>query len=326
MFVRHILYCVTKTNVRLVNNNKWGDDGTGFSCMNILDQGQDFSITYQWRGPSDTVKAFPYMKLDPARLPVQLWNASTLQFKANWSTIVEGYGDDAQSQTTAYDNTALKANAAIDMFLSDDATNSTGLGCPIEIMIWLWYPPTMLPLGSTESTPQIDTVEVSGMHFSLYHGWNAQGQHVFSWLAHQNMTSADDDFAPLLSYIWQKGLLSGALYLGQIEFGTEVMHAGETTTFTANNYELALYREGDKDDPNPKTTSTTSTSSSATPMSTSSAQTSSSATSAASPSSSSSGAGSVVTAELSLQQKLCILLPLLVFASTTLLQLINVHL
>ena len=171
--------------------------------------------------------------------------------------LVDGAGQSAQDQAAAYDNTALKANAAIDMFLSDNIANSTGLGPPIEIMIWLWYVPSMLPLGHSESTPEIDTVEVSGMNFSLYHGWNAQGQNVFSWLAHRNMTSADDDFSPLLRYIWKKGLLSGALYLGQIEFGTEVMHAGQRTTFQANNYNLKLYREGDKDDPEPKTTSTT---------------------------------------------------------------------
>lgn len=278
--------------------------------MSILDQGKSFSVTYQWRGPADTVKAFPYMKLDPSRLPVQLWNASTLQFSANWSMLVEGYGEDAQSQTDAYDATALKANAAIDMFLSDNITNSTGLGPPIEIMIWLWYPPTMLPLGSTESTPQIDIVEVSGMNFSLYHGWNAQGQHVFSWLAHQNMTSANDDFSPLLSYIWKKGLLSGALYLGQMEFGTEVMHAGETTTFATDNYELTLYREGDKDNPNPKTTSTTSATTPATAAS-STSRLSTSATSAPSASTSSPSAAPLILARTSLQTVLCIALPCL---------------
>lgn len=294
--------------------------------MNILDQGKSWSVTYQWRGDASTVKAFPYLKLDPSRLPVQLWNVSTLQFRANWSTLVEGYDVDAQSQAAAYDATALKANAAIDMFLSPDATNSTGLGCPNEVMIWFQFPPTMVPLGSTESTPEIDTVEVSGMNFSLYHGWNAQGQHVFSWLAHQNMTSADDDFSPLLRYIWKKGLLSGALFLGQVEFGTEVMHAGETTTFTADDYELALYREGDKDDPSPKTTSTTSTSSTATATSssTASSRASSSATSSATSSSSSSGAAPIIAAGMSIQQKLCIVLPLSLAVLSALVQLAGI--
>ena len=167
----------------------------------------------------------------------------------------------------------------------------------------------MLPLGYTESTPEIDIVEVSGTNFSLYHGWNAQGQHVFSWLAHQNMTSANDDFSPLLSYIWKKELLSGALYLGQIEFGTEVMHAGEMTTFSANNYELKLYREGDKDDPEPKTTSTTSLPATATQTST--VPGSGLATATATQSASSSSAASS-TLSFSFHQKFCIAIPILI--------------
>lgn len=276
--------------------------------MSILEQGKSFTVSYQWRGDASTVKAFPYMKLDPARLPVQLWNASTLQFSANWSIIVDGADQDAQSQAIAYDNTALKANAAIDMFLSDNALNSTQVGPPIEIMIWMWYVPEMLPLGHAESTPEIDTVEVSGTNFSLYHGWNLQGQHVFSWLAHQNMTGANDDFSPLLRYIWQKGMLSGALYLGQIEFGTEVMHAGDRTTFTAQNYDLQLFREGDKDDPKPKTTSTAASASATSGTASSTASTS--RATAPAPSANSSNAAGHNVPVMSFHQKLCIGLPM----------------
>jgi hypothetical protein len=92
------------------------------------------------------------------------------------------------------------------------------------------------------------------MDFSLYHGFNAQGQHVFSWLSESNMTSTDADYSPLLRYIWQKGLLSGALWLGQLEFGFEVMHAGEETVSEVKpGYNLHLIRDGDPDD-RPKST------------------------------------------------------------------------
>jgi len=296
-----------------VNNNKWGDDGSGFGCLNILDQGSSFSVRFEWKGDASTVKGFPYMKVDPARLPVQLWNVSTLHFSGQWSTIVEGTEDQSpEEQVAAYDDVGLKTNAAIDMFLSDDITNCTGIGAPIEIMIWLWYVPAIIPLGYTESTPDIDTVEVSGTNFSLYHGWNAQGQHVFSWLPDRNLTSADDDFSPLLSYIWKKGLLSGAIYLGQLEFGTEVMHAGLTTTFQASDYELKLYREGDKDDPSPKTTSTTSTAS-ATSTSSSKASSTSGVTPTAQGSAASTSSAAVASIPaFSVQQKLCIALPVVV--------------
>ncbi|KAK5080172.1 hypothetical protein LTR24_008630 [Lithohypha guttulata] len=140
---------------------------------------------------------------------------------------------------------------------------------PPKARLNVLYVPAILPLAHSESTPDIDTIEVAGTNFSLYHGWNAQGQNVFSWLAHRKLTESNADYSPLLRYSWEeKALLSGALHLGQLEFGTEVMHAGLTTTFEASNYELKLYREGDEDDPLPKTTSTTEESASATATST----------------------------------------------------------
>ena len=218
--------------------------------MRISDDDKSFSVTYKWEGDASTVKGFPYMKLWPSRLPVQLWNISALEFSAQWRIYVQGTQDQSpEEQAIAFDMTALRANAAVDMFLSDDITNSTGLGSPIEIMIWPWYTPTVLPLGHAESTPDVDTVEIDGTDYSLYHGWNLQGQHVFSWLAHQNITSTEADYAPLLKYIVDKGLLSGALYVGQLEFGTEVMHAGEETVFEASNYTLKVIRDGDPDAP-----------------------------------------------------------------------------
>ena len=199
------------------------------------------------------------MKLKPSRLPVQLWNISSLDFAAQWQTYVQGTQDwSYEEQAIAMDNTALRVNVAVDMFLSDDAENSTGIGPPIEIMIWQWYTPTVLPLGHAESTPEKDTVMVSGTNYSLYHGFNAQGQHVFSWLPHENLTSLETDYYPLLHYIQESGLLSGALYLGQLEFGTEVMHAGEESVFEARNFTLKITRDGDPDAPIRSSTTTSS--------------------------------------------------------------------
>lgn len=275
--------------------------------MNILDQGKSFSVNFKWTGDASTVKAFPYAKVDPSRIPVQLWNVSTLDFSGNWSMLVQGTENASpQDQAVAFDNIALKANVAIDMFLSDNITNSTGIGPPIEIMIWLWYVPAILPLGHAESTPDIDTVEIAGTNFSLYHGWNAQGQHVFSWLAHQNLTSTNGDYSPLLKYIWNKGLLSGALYLGQLEFGTEVMHAGLPTTFSTSGYSLQLYRQGDADDPNkPTSTSTSATATSSSSSRTSTVSTTTEASSSVrtgTPTNSASSASSLLTLTASYQQ------------------------
>lgn len=112
-------------------------------------------------------------------------------------------------------------------------------------------------------------VEVDGMNFSMYEGFNAQGQHVFSWLAERNMTKANADYSPLFRYIWEKGLLSGALWLGQLEFGFEIMHAGEeTVSEVKSNYTLRILRDGDPD----------ASTSSAVPTSTSSQRSSSTST------------------------------------------------
>ena len=239
--------------------------------MSVDNGGESWSVEYQWTGNPELVKGFPRMKLQPSTLPVLFWNISALNFKAEWEIYVEGTENSStEEQNKAYVDTYLRQNAALDAFLSDDAWNSTQVGPPIEIMIWFWYHPLMIPLGYTESTPAVDTVEVDGVNFQLYHGFNQQGQHVFSWLAERNMTSTDADYSPLFKYIWQKGLLSGALWLGQLEFGFEVMHAGEKSVSAVKpGYELRLIRDGDPDDPNLKnTTSTTSTSSRPTPTAT----------------------------------------------------------
>lgn len=300
----------------------WGDDGSGYSCTDIFDQGDSFEVTFKWTGDASTVKAFPYLKLDPSSLPTQLWNVSTLMLSGQWSMIVDGTADQSGTdQAVAMDDIALKANVAIDMFLSDNATNSTQVGPPIEVMIWLWHVPAILPLGWDTSTPLIDTVEVDGTNFSLYNGWNAQGQHVFSWLSDHNLTSTNADYSPLLHYLWKKGQLSGALYLGQVEFGTEVMHAGLPTTFTASNYTLGIYRDGAKDDPDPKTTSTTSSSTS-TRTSGSSATTSTVSASptdlSTSATSHASSASSLSQGALSMWQICCIGLPSAIAAGSSL--------
>jgi hypothetical protein len=120
-----------------VNNNAWGDDGSGQSCMQINNGGESWSVTSKWTGNPETVKGFPRMKAHPSNLPVQFWNVSNLDFKAEWDTYVVGTEDDSPEEKNAkFDEIYLRSNAALDVFLSDDAENSTLVGPPIEIMIW----------------------------------------------------------------------------------------------------------------------------------------------------------------------------------------------
>ncbi|KAK1968639.1 concanavalin A-like lectin/glucanase [Colletotrichum sublineola] len=242
------------------NNNAWGNDSSGYQCLSVHDGGRSFSVAYKWTGDASLVKGYPYMKAHPTRLPVQLWNVTQLQVTGNWQTFVTGKEQaSVDEQAKALDDVSLYANVAVDMFLSDNRENSTMIGAPVEIMIWPWWTPTVKPLGWAESTPDKDTVTIDGTPFSLYHGWNDGGQHVFSWLARTNLTKTDADYGPLLQYIWKRGMLSGALWLGQLELGTEIKHATGDMHFEASNYTLKVVRQGDPED----RTSITSTTSAA---------------------------------------------------------------
>ena len=253
-----------------VNNNQWGNDGSGFSCLNVYDQGASFTVTNKWDGDASTVKAFPYMKAQSSNLPIPLQNVSALQITGKWDIYVQGQENDTGLQEAEdFDSFAVKTNVAIDMFLSEDAANSTEVGPPIEVMIWPWYVSNMFPLGYTPVTKGVPTVEIDGTKFRLYDGYNLQGQHVFSWLAEKNLTSMDADYGPLLKYLWTNDLLNGTLWLGQLEFGTELMHAAATTVLNATMETLRILRPGEPGAP-PAVNTTSVPNSSSTPAPTSS--------------------------------------------------------
>lgn len=119
-----------------VNNNAWGDDGSGKSCLQVNDGGESWSVTYGWTGNPELVKGFPRMKAHPSNLPVPFWNVSNVDFRAEWDTYVKGTDRSGEEQAAKFDEIYLRSNAALDVFLSDDAENSTQVGPPIEIMIW----------------------------------------------------------------------------------------------------------------------------------------------------------------------------------------------
>lgn len=199
------------------------------------------------------------MKAYPSNLPVPLQNISHLNLKATWSTLIDGTQNaNASEQALQLHLNAVRSNVAVDMFLSLNATNSTETNPPIEVMIWPWYSPWVKPLGWQYNDPTAHVVMVDGMNFSLYDGYNDGGQHVFSWLAHQNLTSTDADYAPLMKYLWQQNLLPGDLWMGQLAFGTEVLHSADVTIFSLDDYDMELIRQGDQND----YTSTTATASS----------------------------------------------------------------
>jgi hypothetical protein len=105
--------------------------------MQINNGGESWSVTSKWTGNPETVKGFPRMKAHPSNLPVRFWNVSNVDFRAEFNTYVKGTENDSpEEQAAAMHETYVRSNAALDVFLSDDALNSTLVGPPIEIMIW----------------------------------------------------------------------------------------------------------------------------------------------------------------------------------------------
>jgi hypothetical protein len=102
--------------------------------MDVLDGGESWSVTSKWTGNPETVKGFPRMKVHPSNLPVRFENISNIDFRAEFETYVPGVS--SEDQAAKMDEIYVRSNAAMDAFLSDNSTNSTLVGPPIEVMVW----------------------------------------------------------------------------------------------------------------------------------------------------------------------------------------------
>jgi hypothetical protein len=94
------------------------------------------------------VHAFPNALLNDTALPIQLGSLANLTMDIEWTYAV-GSVAAKTSDDNALNTASLQANAAVDMFLSDDATkaNSSTLATH-EVMIWLGvYGDSARPLG-----------------------------------------------------------------------------------------------------------------------------------------------------------------------------------
>jgi len=125
-----------------------------------------FNWTATWtypQGPeTEPVHAFPNALLNDTSLPIQLGSLTNLTLDVEWTYAI---GDVAAttSDDTALNAANLQANAAIDMFLSNDQTQaSNSTAATHEVMIWLGqYGNSARPLGyptitATENINNID--------------------------------------------------------------------------------------------------------------------------------------------------------------------------
>lgn len=57
-----------------------------------------------------------------------------------------------------------------------------------------------------------------------------------------DQTTFDEDISPLLQYLWRNQLVSADARLGLIEFGSEAYHSGNNVTFSAENFNMDVWR------------------------------------------------------------------------------------
>ncbi|KIV87957.1 hypothetical protein PV10_09234 [Exophiala mesophila] len=222
-------------------NNPWGNDGSGFSCITVKNNGTAFDSTWRWLNNSDKVHAYPHFKLDSPLYPLLVEDLASVDFTGDFSiNVTSAVGESPEAREEALTDEDVQYNVALDMFLDANETQAMAELPAYEIMIWMSYSYRVYPVGIDTSTPDKDQFIVNGTRFFLFHGNNTQGQTVFSWLPEHNLTHASGDYSPLIHYLWQFDFMPSDLYLGTIQFGTEEFHSQSEVLFSAGNYSLGI--------------------------------------------------------------------------------------
>lgn len=143
------------------------------------------------------------------------------------------------------------------MFLDSDPTTSQSRFPDYEVMVWLSSTGGIDPVGSASKDSAGDQMRYDiqlspdpsspPVRFFLSYGQNNRGQKVYSWQSSQmdNTTFVGGqgfqaNFAPLLQYLWQFGLVPPDLFLGTVQFGSETFFAGHEATFSANDPNMTI--------------------------------------------------------------------------------------
>lgn len=115
----------------------------------ISENGSSFEARYQWTDNYFSVHGYPHIRLEDSRLPVNVSQLYSLDFKAQWSTYVDGtQRKDGHDQAVALDTARVQSNVAIDMFLDRTEDDATGFRPTYEIMIWFWHCEGVDPVGA----------------------------------------------------------------------------------------------------------------------------------------------------------------------------------
>ncbi len=217
-------------------NNTWGK-GTlsGWSqCIGIGNNDDGTLIarwTWDWLNSGGNVKAYPEIVF--GQKPGSSTTTASLPAQIN----------SIRSATVTYDVASTytgSGNLAFDIWLTDTDNPSTWGVPPIthEIMIWLDYYGSMSPGGAWQGREMID-----GATYSVYVGekYGDGWRYIAFVRAPRQQGAGTLELAAFLTYLREKGLVTGEEYLASIEFGNEV--AGGTGETLLNIYSISVQAE-----------------------------------------------------------------------------------
>lgn len=218
------------------NADNWNDDGSGYSCMNVNSGGSSFSATWKWANNANSVHSYPHATLKSADLPLQLSKLTSMHASSCWSL---GTSPNSSSGINDKELTAgcVKSNVALDLFIDPSATATSAM---YEMMIWYLVMPSAYPIGWNAADAGKRKYTLGGVTFSLYYASNGRGQTTYTWLPNKNLTSFDEDYLPLLGYLWGEGFIPESSYLLNLNFGSEAFHSNTNVTFSAQTFAMSI--------------------------------------------------------------------------------------
>lgn len=201
-----------------VNNNVWGegDGATGTQCTwSTCESGNTIGWGTDWTwsgGEPSQVKSFASVVLGwhwgwviPAAttgLPIQLSAGNNVT--CGWTFAVDGDGT---------------MNVAYDLWLHNTSNPDYATEPTDEVMIWLHRGGGAGPIGGVIDPGAAVAGSAWDLHQGVVSSWN-----VYSYVRHDNTTSATFDLMEFLNDLVDRNLLQTSKYLTSIEAGTEVFN------------------------------------------------------------------------------------------------------
>ncbi|KAG6583020.1 cell 12A endoglucanase [Phytophthora cinnamomi] len=203
-----------------VYNNLWGEDNDpqGGQCTTVDgSSGSEISwhTHFNWAGDNWQVKSYANaaLKFDP----VQVANVKSIPTTMSYNYTYDGN---------------IITNVAYDLFTSPTIGGDTAY----ELMVWLAALGGAWPL--TVTGQPIKSVNLGGVDFNLYQGWNNKTK-VFTYVAKQTTYTFSADLRQFFDELPADNTIETTQYLTHVQAGTEPFQ-GKNATFTVYKYSAAV--------------------------------------------------------------------------------------